>query len=338
MDSNIDVFVEELQKIEFKDLQDSRLMLNFSGKTVSPELVNTIRRLCIDWVPSYAFNKYDITIENNTSIFNNDYMRLRLSQIIIPDINNDIYYLDTDYWYQVDYSNPNRDKHPDDKKVLELYIQATNTTLDVLNVTSKHSRLYENGDEIYRFDENYPHQILLLRPGEMFSCRMIASLGIGKNNDIWSPSHAYHDYDDSDDTNIKLTLESRGQMDEYEILYKACLIIKIKLNKIKDSIINTYEKSTYESNNRLKLVLENEDHTTANLLNTYLQLNNNIIFSGCAKPNLLVDTMVIKLETNGTNPIDEIVNTIEYINEIFDTIKMQILELGQKYINFNYNE
>ena len=142
---SIDILIEELQKRELKGLQDSRLILVFTGKTVTPELINSIRRLCIDYIPTYAFNKYGITIEKNTSIFNNDYMKLRLSQITMPNIINNIYYLDNDYWFQIDYSNPNRPKHPNDNKIIEMYIQAHNTTSDVLDVTTNHSKIYEDG-------------------------------------------------------------------------------------------------------------------------------------------------------------------------------------------------
>lgn len=336
----ININIKEFAKQEYDDLQASRLTLHFSGKSVTPELTNTLRRLAIDYVPSYAFHRNNIYIEKNTSLFNNDYMRLRLSQISIPFIMCDVSYLEPEYWQNIDYSNPNRLRHPLDTKQLEMYINSINNTNEVMNVTTNDVRIYENGIEVFdKFNKKYPHQLIQLRPGETFSCRMVSSLGVGKNNNIWaSAKNSYHVYDPVDETNIKLLIESNNQFDEYEIMYKACLVLDKKLNEIKTRIINTYDKPEYTNTNKLKIVIENEDHTVGNILNTYLQLNKNVLFSGYSKPNLLEDIVIIKLQTIENDPFKEVIKTLDYILELFDNIKNQILKLGKKYITFNYED
>ena len=347
-DVGIDVKIKQILKKEQIDLQTSELVLNFSGKSVTPELVNTVRRLTLDHVPMYAFHRNNIYIEKNTSIFNNDQMKLHLSQIIIPNLVNNIYYLDQEYWDQVDFSNPNRKKHPQDTRLLEMYIHGENKTVENIDITTNNSKIFEDGIQLpNKFNEKYPRLIIQLRPGEIFSCRRVASLAIGKLNNIWSATrNAYYSYESEDingDINgdpkeIIFHIHSHNQMDEYEILYKSCLVLKIKLENIKNNITETFKKPEYKNINKITIILENEDHTIANLLNTYLQLNKNVVFCGLSKPNLLIDRMVIKLEVNHDDPLKEILLTIEHIDAIFESIKEQIHMLGKKFITFNINE
>ena len=43
----------------------------------------------------FVTNQY---IEENSSRFDNDYMRMRISQFTIPNIKNDIVYLEDSFW------------------------------------------------------------------------------------------------------------------------------------------------------------------------------------------------------------------------------------------------
>ena len=79
--SNFDLKIVQIHKQEFKNLQNSQLVLEISGDNSNYTLVNTLRRLALDYIPTYAFPKETILIEKNNSIFDNDYMSLRLSQM-----------------------------------------------------------------------------------------------------------------------------------------------------------------------------------------------------------------------------------------------------------------
>jgi len=331
----IDLKITELYKQEFKNLQQSQLILEFNGKTSNTVLVNTFRRCCYDYIPTYAFPSEGITIDKNTSITNNDMMRLRLSQITIPKIKNKIHYLEDKFWKGVIYNDPNREKHQDDKKVLELYITATNNTNDIMSVTTEYAKVYEDGTELKdKFDSKFPCLIIKLRPGEVFSCRCLGILGIGKNNNIWAGSGNgyFEDYED-DPHRVKLTLESQGQFDEYELMYKSCIVLKEKLKLVKNLAEEKYDLPEIKDSTVLNIVLENEDHTIGNLINEYLQVNKNIIYSGLSKPNLVVDTVIIKFESVKNDPIKPFLETINYIIDLINHIEIQIVKLGGKYIN-----
>lgn len=324
----IDIKIKQISKQEFKNLQSSQLTLELSGKTVTTALVNTLRRLSYDYVPTYAFPSELITIDKNVSVFDNDYMRLRLSEITIPNITNKIDYLDDQYWRNVNFSNPERDKHPDDNKILELYVNAKNDTKEIMNVTTENTRVFENGVELKEvFSSKFPSLIIQLRPGGSFSCRCVAALSVGKVNHIFcAAGNAYFDEDNSN--KFMLTLESQGQISEYEILYKSCIIIKEKLKATKELLKEQYNDAKIKDVTKLKVELKNEDHTLGNIINEYLQDHKGVLFAGLSKPSLLIDTVVITMETLKKDPLIPLLETIDYVGKIFDNIQVQIKKLN----------
>ena len=95
--SDIDINIKEIKYNKFHELHGSSLVLEFSGKSLNIKHINAIRRVSMDDIPVYAFPSELIKIESNNTIFNNDYMKLRLSQIPILNFENDLDYLDNKY-------------------------------------------------------------------------------------------------------------------------------------------------------------------------------------------------------------------------------------------------
>lgn len=337
----IDINIKQLHKQEFNKLQGSQLVLGFTGKSVSPSLVNTFRRLSYLYIPTYAFNRGAIEIEKNSSIYNNDYMKLRLSQLTIPKVKNSIIVVPEKYWKDVDYADPTREKLPQDKKVLEMYINEKNDSKDIMNVTTDHAKVFENGQENKnKFKNISPILLIKLRPGEEFSCHAVGVLGLAKRDDIWAAAgNAYFEnLDEKDNNNYKFIIESQGQMDEYEILYKSCLIFKKKMENLKYIINDKYNTAEIKGQHALNIVIDNEDHTIGSILNEYLQMNNNVAFSGLSKPDLLVDKIVIKMISTDANPIKPLFETFDYLDMLFTDIETQLVKLGKNFINVDNKE
>jgi len=327
----IDIKIKEVSKQASSGLKQSQLVLEFSGKTVNNAVVNTLRRLAYNDVPTYAFDVNSINIEKNTSMFNNDYMRLRIEQMTIPKVDIPIAYLPNKYWENVNYGDQNREKHPKDDSKLEMVINVENKTINNLNVTTNDIKLYMNDVEVKKFDQKYPHLIVQLRPNEVFKCHALAVLGIGQANNIWSSvGTAFFDEDEEKGTFL-LTLESQGQMDEYDILYKACEIMNEKLVNIKSDLSKKFDESVTKKN-RVIVKLESESHTVGSVLNEFLQQNKNIAFSGLAKKDLLINEVEIKLESVNVNPVKPFFDTIDYVIDVYMEIQKQIAKLGSKYI------
>lgn len=338
--SAIDINIKQLHKQEFSGLQGSKLILGFTGESVTPSLINTLRRLSYLYVPTYAFNRGAIEIEKNSSIYNNDYMKLRLSQLTIPKVKNSIIMVPDKYWKDVDYADPTREKLPQDKKVLEMYVTEKNDSKDIMDVTTDHAKIFENGQENKnKFKNIAPILLVKLRPGEEFSCRAVGVLGLAKRDDIWAAAgNAYFENLDDKDNNYKFFIESQGQMDEYEILYKSCLIFKEKLKILKHIINDKYNTSEIKKQHALKIVIDNEDHTLGSILNEYLQINNNVAFSGLSKPDILVDQIVIQMISVDTDPIKSLFEIFDYLDRLFTDIETQLIKLGKNFINVENKE
>lgn len=330
----IDINIIELSKQGFTDLKQSILKLEIYGKSVNSSLVNVLRRIALLYIPTYAFCKDSIEITENTSVLNNDYMKLRLEQITYPNYKNKIIYLLEKYWKNVNYANIKRDKHPDDNTNIEYIINITNNTSDTINVTTNDITVYENGEKVEKFDKKYPILVVQLHSGQSFKCRARAVLGLGIKNDIWAASsNAY--FKEIDENKYKFMIESQGQMDEYEILKKACMIMIHQMDKLKIYLKEVFSTTNLKDTNKITIELDNEDIMIGNILNETFQMNKNIIFSGISRPYSFTKTIFIKITTEKNNPIPYINESIDYIIDCYKDIDKQIVKLGKKYITFD---
>ena len=71
-----------------KDKINSRYEINIKGPNIDEVIINTIRRGILTYVPIYAFTKFNFI--TNESIFNNNYIKLRLKNLPVWNINNTI--------------------------------------------------------------------------------------------------------------------------------------------------------------------------------------------------------------------------------------------------------
>ena len=71
---SIDIKIKQINKQEFINLKASQLILEITGANVNYVLVNTLRRLCYDCIPTYAFSPENITIEKNLLLMNDYFL------------------------------------------------------------------------------------------------------------------------------------------------------------------------------------------------------------------------------------------------------------------------
>lgn len=327
-----DINIKEIKKQTFDKLESSQLVLEFRGKDVNYSLLNTLRRLSLEYVPSYSFCNQSIIIEKNTSIFNNDYMRLRLSQFAWPKVDVNVYYLENEYWEHTDYSDLDRKKHPEDKKILEVYCNVKNNTSEIMNVTTNELQYYNDGERVNVMDKEYPHLIIKLKPDQEFAFKATAVLGVGLRNAIWGAARNcwYNELHEDDDYphDFNFFIESSGQQDEYEILKKCCKILKKKIDIIKKKTMEEFGNQL--KTNKLLLSLIDEDHTIGNIINLFLQDNDKVLFSGLSRPDLLVRAIEIKFETVDDNLLQVLYQVFDDINNMFDQIHEKLSKLASK--------
>lgn len=335
MATKFDISIKEVEKIPFSGIQSSKLILELGGNDINTVITNTLIRVSLDDIPTYAFPEDAMTIEYDDSIFNQDYMKLRLSQLPIFNIENEMFYLSPKYYQNINYGNKKREKSPDEKHQIEIIISSHNNTLDEMNVTTNDIKFIQDGIELKdKYDKDNPILLIQLKPNQTFKGTLRSAIGIGEKSDIWAAaSNACHD-DETVPNKILLKLASQGQMDEYEILVKACRYIKFKLSLIEDDIKKKIQEKKLDEKYDIHLDLENEDHTMGQLITNILQDNKDVIYAGMEKPDHLVRRVIIKIGINETVklPLDVLFNNFMTLYKLFDHLEDIFWKLGAKYI------
>jgi len=289
-DSPIKVEIVEHNKID--STYNNYLVLSFSGFGINNIIMNTIRRVIMELVPNYAFDKKDIDITENTSIYNSDYMRLRLYQFPIFGIDNDESTIEqyTELEYEANIST--FEKKIEDINIIEerdlkdkaikamnfiMYVNIHNTSNNILNVTTKDAKFSYLGKPI-KSPYDSPLLIIKLKPGEKFSCTAHSSLNIGLKGAnyiptavcVFSEDNSEDSEDVSNDSNLKehrLNIESLKQISEKDLIIRACKIINMKIDKLIDVIKKKITE--YQSEKILdEYNLENKNDSDTNELNS----------------------------------------------------------------------
>ena len=95
--SKFDIIIKKLDYVPKKNGNTNNyLYLEFSGEDINYILVNTLRRVIYQDIPIYAFEPNKIIFKKNSSVFNNDHIRQRISTFPIININN-VWYMGANY-------------------------------------------------------------------------------------------------------------------------------------------------------------------------------------------------------------------------------------------------
>jgi len=325
--TKVDVVVKELSKTLRKDLITSELMLHLSGKDINCTVVNTLRRLSMESIPTYAFDPSMIEISFNDTIYDNDEMREYISQICIPNLDVSVVYLPDRYWKDVDFTDPEYEPYPEEKKKIELIIQSQNDTTSLMNVTTNDVKYVEDMKENpMKFNRKYPSLIVDLRPNQAFRCIARASLAVGERDDRWSAvSNCF--FEEEDETQYKLTVRSLGQFSEYDIMIKTCMIMDKRLENLKVTVSNESKKHNLMNEKRISIILDGEDHTIGNVLARTIQDRPEVIYAAYSKPDHHKKSVVIKV-TSTKNAVDSIFEAIKHLQILFTTIEKDLRRLG----------
>jgi DNA-directed RNA polymerase subunit L len=355
IDANI-IIKEKQNSID--GFNNNYILFQIKGKDINYIICNTIRRTILTLVPSYAFDPDNIIIEKNTSVYNNDYMRLRLSNMPIINqtykkdkmiIKNDDSILEEVLELEIEANTSNFEnkniltKEEEEKKKeyrtkllnnLNLNISAKNESSSIMSITTDNIKFSINNKDIKSI---YPNPILIIKlkpeqplvhiQGEEFRATCIASLNIPLKNAIYSSCNICS-YDEIDTNTFEFKLSSMRQISEETIVIHACKIIIIKLEKLKEKIINAIKlQNNEQALIEAKLIISNENHTLGNLLTRIIQEHPDIIFCGYNIDHLYVNELTLRYKTNGKNIIDIIDKSINYLISLYKHLILQIEKL-----------
>lgn len=321
------------------------LKLEISGEDISYPFMNALRKTSINHIPIYAFHPSKIIISKNTSVFNNSEMRCHLSQLPIKDIPHKITTLSEKYYKNVNFADPEFVRHVDDTYDINYTFSGINDGIEkVLNIDMNHvkrhvlnkgeeekGKVKKIGEEEKTHYSEYPILLIQLRGGEEFECSMKSTLGIGEVDAIFDASNTY--YEEITENKYIMTVESNGQLTEYDILDKSCIIIIGKLRVIKTSILENTSSLIITEDKSMILEIINEDFICCGPINWVLQSTKGVIYSGVSKPEYMQKRIVVKLKVDKKlEPIKVLCDAIDTCIEWFGTFqkKMNIIRRGEK--------
>lgn len=314
-----------------KGLTYSNLTYLFTIKNYENPLniVNAIRRTIISKVPTVAFEPSLMVFTTNTSILNNDQLRERLSLLPIYDYDTKLYHINPIN----DYLKYSQSKEYNEMPIVSISISAKNTTNDIVPITTNDIKYQIDNKTIDSpYNKDYPIILLKLKKDQVIDCTIYSAIGIGKQNNIWSPvSKCTLTYDKEDE--LKLSVNSQGQINEFVIIDKAIdniiYNLEMNINKIKSYISTITDKI-----DAFNITLD--DMTIGKLINDQLQTDKRVKYAGVHQPSYLEQYIEIKLELDKKYSIKEIEGILEdnskKLISIYNDIKKQNLNEMKKFI------
>ena len=299
---------------ENTEFNNSKLILNITGEHAVYQILNSLRRACISYIPIYCYHPSKIKIFKNTSIYDNTELKLRFSNLPINNIKSSVKYLSDEYL------NDKFNKHDDDDKEIEIYVKQKNNTIETIYVTTEDAIIKVNNELIKNetmYSKKNPILLVKLLPDNEIEFSAKSVLSNGNYNGIFNASNCY--YKQKEETNeYEYIIESSGQMLEYEIIIKSCEILIEKFITIEKNFINDqYTKTNY--GDKIMYEIYGENNTTFGPINYFLQNNENIKYSGLSNTSYLQKKihLIIKVKNENENE-----NINKYISEsINDCIK-----------------
>jgi DNA-directed RNA polymerase subunit L len=354
LDANI---IIKKKQNSINGFNNNYVLFTMKGKDINYIILNSLRRVILTLVPTFAFDPENIIIEKNSSVYNNDYMKLRLSSMPLINqsydpkkmiIKNDSSILHKVLELEEEASKPNYEnkntltKEEETKKKenlktildnLQISIYGKNDTSDIMSITTDSVKFTIDDKQIKSI---YPNPILVLKlkpeqsrlhiKGEEFKATCISSLNIPLKNANYLSCLC--SYEEIDPNKFELKICSFRQISEETIVNHACKIIIMKLEQIKEKIINAIK--THDNDEALveaRLIIDNENHTMGNLITRVIQDHPDIEFCGYNVDHLYVNKLTLRYKTNGKSIIDILETSINYLIKLYQHLITQIEKL-----------
>jgi DNA-directed RNA polymerase subunit L len=277
----------------------SRLEFDIQGKEVDYVIVNTLRRMVLSEVPIYSYSEF--TFNKNNSVFHNNFIKNQIKNLPVWGIDNKIEIYEKTSVIKNEVIDEIEDLEDNvelsvDKKVdsttleqLTMYVDYNNKSNDVFTVTTDHAKFYFAQKQIQNPYSN-PIQLVKLQPTQFINFTAVTSIGIEKDNAIYSPVSICV-YEQKKDDEFRFFLESKGQITEKVILHRAILNLNKKLEDILKQVLPSVNNDSELSG---LIEIKDEDHTIGNLLTHGLQNHKNVSFAGYHLPHPLEKRVVIE--------------------------------------------
>lgn len=314
-----------------KSFLNSRLEFNISGNNINEVFLNSIRRTIFTNIPIYSFN--NIKINKNTSVFNNNYMKLRLRNLPVIGIKNNEIFLkeeeknteeedffdNNEFQDNIDFSI-NDNVNVSSLNQLTMYLEYKNDTNDIVTVTTDDAKFYI-AQESMRSPYKNKIPIIDLQPTQEILLTAVTKLGSESKSSIYSPVSINH-YKHNKTKGFDYIIESRGQLSETRIIEVAIMNINKQLEELLKKIPDGKGMED-------KILIPNADHTIGNLLSSGMQIHPAVSFAGYNMPHPLDNKILIHYKLKSGNLKKIIKDVINYYNNL----NLQVLKIIKKSIN-----
>lgn len=300
-----------------------KFQLNNSKGIYKNSYPNALRRILISYIDCYTIDVNSIKFIENNSLFNNEFLKQRLSLIPIISNNNDNYeFLDISCEKRNDIENIDdiftsefkiKDRTTDKELKIENFISDLDILFSKLQINQnikfeasfKKGNAFNNGSTyspvsscvVTFHNSNYDKEEVIQRE---------RNYDLNQNNDPYIYEFYY---------------ENIGFFKSEELIKLACDILITKLKEFKGKMDNLeYENDFYTA------VLNNENDTIGNLFTRYLLDNKEIIYCGYNIVHPLKNDIFIKIKIDGKKDklfkiiektTDQLINMTEKLKKEF---------------------
>lgn len=324
--------MDKIHNIEYNIIEydntygNTRLELKIKGQDIDYIILNTIRRTILTNIPNYAFT--DFNFKKNTSIFNNNYLKLRISNIPVWGIDNNIEIFEptkkniSETIVEEENINDDIDMNPDTYNLnsstltqLTMFVDYTSNQKDIVTVTTDNAKFYYAEKKINSPYKN-PIPLVKLQPSQTITFSVITSIGIEQQNSIYSVASVCF-YKEINDHEYNFILESRGNINEKKIIHIGIINI---INKLKNLFKNVSDKFD-DSKLKGEIIIINEDNTMGNLISHGMQVHQDVKFAGYNIPHLLENRVKIHYELKAKGKITKVLNDVtDYYIKLYEKI------------------
>lgn len=322
-----------------KELGNSSLSFKLSGPNIDYIVANTIRRTVMADVPIYAFNEFKF--EKNSSVFHNNYLKLRLRHMPVWSIENNVDFID---YNLKNNSNETVVEDQDQEetndgdgvelqveknlnsstlKQLTMYVNYKNKSNEIVTVTTADAKFYYEEKQI-QSPYKFAIPIVKLQPGQEIAFSAISKLGTEVEDSMYS-AICICTYTQVNDNEFDFLIESRGQITEKRILQVALINIERKIRNFLKLLLDEKKSDNKikneEENNSGTLIVNNEDHTLGNLISRGMQQHPKVHFAGYNLPHPLAKKVHFHYKLDKSGSVKNIIkDVVEYYSDLYTQI------------------
>lgn len=328
--------------VKTTELGYSRLEFTLSGPNMNYIVANTIRRTIFNDVPIYVFDEFKF--DKNTSIFHNNYLKLRLRNMPVWTIENTVDFIENvnpKKQQEVEYDeNPDENTEAGDDvelevektlnsstlKQLTMYVNYKNKSNGIVTVTTADAKFYYEEKQIPSpYKTAIP--IVKLQPGQEIAFSAITRIGVEQEDAMFS-AVCVNFYKQINENEFQFAIESRGQITEKRIVQVALINIERRIRSfIKLLLDDKKAESKIKSEESDKdgiIIVNNEDHTLGNLIARGLQIHDKVEFAGYNLPHPLAKKVHFHYKLKSGNIKKIVEEVVDYYSELFSAIKKQV--------------